>query len=213
MQINGKVSALLSCSIVVASLAFGGIAANAAPSTTDAAQSVTSTQTNSSCVAAITAAQLDGTTGLSTSVCTSTVTLTTTAARAITTDQLAGAKQSLSSPDYQSLVAATAAGTVKGKGYAQVFNNLTDRETQSGYMYWDGARVWVTQSYRGYQGNHQCLVSYAIGYTVENKACSDTGSTTRRTLTAQWLLTVVATPISWTEVRTMYATSSGAISQ
>ena len=145
--------------LLVASIAFGGVAANAAPLTTDGAQSITSSHTSTACVAAVSAAQLAGTTDLSTSVCTGTVTLTTSAAKPITSAQLAQAKQSLSTPAYQSLAVAAAAGAVQGKGYAQVFDNITDRETQSGYMYWDGARVWVTQSYRGYQGNHQsrCL--------------------------------------------------------
>ncbi|WP_141692785.1 hypothetical protein [Leifsonia xyli] len=141
--------------------------------------------------------------------------LTSSAATIVTVSGLAAAKQYLSAPAYQSLAAATAAGTVKGRSYSQAFNNITDQETQSGYFYYDGSHAWVTQSYRGTQGNHQCNVSWAVGYYVTNTGCTDTGSTSQRNLTMSWLIQVgiKGSPISWGESHTMHVNSAGSIWQ
>ncbi|WP_144267618.1 hypothetical protein [Leifsonia xyli] len=149
------------------------------------------------------------------SVCNTTVTLTSSAAKAITAFGLAAAKQSLSASAYQSLAVAAAAGTVRGRSYSQAFNNITDQETQAGYFYYDGSHAWVTQSYRGTPGNHQCNVSWAVGYYVTNTGCSDTGSTSKRNLTMSWLIQVgiKGSPISWSESHTMYVNSTGSIWQ
>ncbi len=204
---------IIATGVVAIALVLGSaLSANAA--TTDFATSIRSTETNSACVAAIADGQARGVKGLSSDVCTATVITTAGPATPATTFDVKAAQSSLSASDFKALVVAAAAGTVHSKPYSQTINQITDSETQSGTFYYDGARAWVTVTYRGYNGTHSCKVNYAVGYAITNTACSDSGSTTSRKLQMNWNVSIAVKggPIAWAESYTMHVNSAGTIS-
>jgi hypothetical protein len=122
--------------------------------------------------------------------------------------------QSTAAPQgFSALSAAVALGTVKSKSFLQQRNNITDSETQSGVIFYDGSRVWVTSTYRGFTGSQRCQVDWAVAYTVAPQNCSDSGSASQRVLSQQWLFTlqVGVVPVSWSETYTLQANASGQI--
>lgn len=147
--------------------------------------------------------------------CSSTVTLSSSNPVSVTVADVAEASQSLTTAQYQTLVAAAAAGKVKSKQYSQAEYQVTDSETQYGVFYYDGSHAWVTHTYRGYQGTHICRVDYATVYAVSNTGCSESGSTSQRDLQVKWQFNLVAkiVPISWEETYTIHVNSSGNIWQ
>lgn len=196
-------------------LAFGVMAvapASAAPSSTIVSSKTT---TNSACVAAVTAAQRSGDTSVSLDSCTSTVTLSESPEEVVTTADLAQAKQSMSSTEFTQLKAAAAAGSVKKKNYSQGFNNITDKQSQSGIFYYDGSRAWVTATYRGHQGTHNCNVNWSVGYVVEEKACSESGTNAQRDLYVKWHFSAIPSGglVNWDEAHTMHVNKTGRIWQ
>lgn len=198
-------------------LMFGAIAVAPASAATTAASSVVSskTTTNSECVSAVTAAQRKGDTTVSLASCTSTVTLSESPEESVTAADLAEAEQSLSATQFTQLKAAAAAGSVKKKNYSQGFNNITDKQSQSGTFYYDGSRAWVTSKYRGYQGTHNCVVNWAVGYVVEEKACSESGSNSQRDLYVRWHISAIPSGgfVNWDESHTMHVNATGRIWQ
>jgi hypothetical protein len=192
------------------------MASTAAEGVAGASTVVSSTTTTSDeCVAAVTAAIVAGDGRTSLDVCTSTVTLSTSPAQLVTAADLAQARSSMSATDFRGLTASLAAGSVTKKDYSQSIDNITDRQTQSGVFYFDGSRAWVTGSYRGYTGTHNCNVSYAVGYVVEEKACSESGSSSQRDLYMKWHFSVIPSggAVNWDEDHTMHVNSAGRIWQ
>lgn len=77
--------------------------------------------------------------------------------------------------------------TVRSAHWSQFVTGAAYTNTQDGTFYWDGSRVWVTQSYSGYRGTHRCFTNYVLaGWQVTNISKSDTGSTTSRSLYCGW---------------------------
>ena len=223
MKISTKFAAVvgagaLAASLVAATPAMAVTAASAASTATGSSSTIvvsSSTTTNNVCIAAVTAAQSAGDTSVSLDSCTSTVTLSESPEEVVTADDLAQAKQTLSSAKFAQLQAAAAAGTVKKKNYSQGFNNLTDKQSQSGTFYYDGSRAWVTAKYRGYQGTHHCEVNWAVGYIVEEKACSESGTNAQRDLYVKWHISAIPSAgfVNWDESHTMHVNKTGRIWQ
>lgn len=175
----------------------------------------TTTNTNEACAAAVTAAIEAGNDAVSTDVCTTTATVVESPPQGVTAADLAQARQGLSRASFSQLEVAAAAGTVKKKSYSQSFNNITDKQSQSGVFYYDGSRAWVTAKYRGYQGTHNCSVNWAVGYVVEQKACSESGSNAQRDLYVRWHFSAIPSGglVNWDESHTIHVNSAGRIWQ
>jgi len=63
-------------------------------------------------------------------------------------------------------------------------------QTQNGRFYYNGSRVWVTQTYAGSTGSHTCYTSYSVPpWTISGVSKSDGGSTTSRNLSCRWQVT------------------------
>ncbi|CAI9394315.1 hypothetical protein MICABA_02745 [Microbacterium sp. T2.11-28] len=90
----------------------------------------------------------------------------------------------MSPREFRELQTAVNAGTVRSKTFRRTYDNVVVAWSQSGRFYYDGSRVWVRSTYRGYTGYHSCRVDRAIGYVVERKNCDESGSTTKRDLRA-----------------------------
>ncbi len=189
----------------------------ATASTTSSGGTVVSqkTVTNRDCVEKVSAAIESGTANLSLDICTTTLTLTTSAPQTATVADIQVARTVLSPNDYQSLVVAAAAGTVHSKHFSQFQNNGTDSQPQFGTFYYDGSRAWLTQTYRGYNGYHTCQVDYSVGYDITNTACTDSGSPSQRMLTMTWLFKPlgIGGVLSWSETHKMYVNSAGSMWQ
>lgn len=197
----------------------GAASAQAVPDaqTYDGAMHVVSetSMTSRDCVSQIMQAMADGDAGLSTDVCTGTVTLSSSDPLPITASDIAQAKQTLAPEQYQDLVSAVTAGTVRKKAYSQSENNITDGETQYGNFYYDGSRAWVTSAYRGFTGTHICKIDWAVGYAVSNTGCFEGGTNSRRDLYAKWYfgVGVKGSPIAWEETYSMHVNAAGSIWQ
>jgi hypothetical protein len=182
--------------------------------TVDTTRVVSSTiETSDECLTAVEAARAGGQIDLTTDVCTATITLKASAPRSVSLQDIAKVKGRMSATDYQTLTAATMAGTVRSKSYSQSKNNITDGESQFGTFYYDGARVWVTQSYRGIRGTHHCKVDWAVGYVVDLKECSESGSLSQRNLWAKWHFSVIPSGglANWDEYYFLHVNSAGRI--
>lgn len=106
---------------------------------------------------------------------------------------------------------AVSAGTVRSKHYSQALSGGAWTATQNGTMYYTGTggRVWVTQSYQGYQGSHRCFVNYSVGFSVSLQGCYDTGDTITRRLEQSYYVQPAKLPVGWSAGSVMYAHSSG----
>jgi hypothetical protein len=175
----------------------------------------TKTVVNDECVAAVTAAIAAGDTDVSVDVCTRAVTLSASPARRVTATELASARDSLSAADYAELSAAVNAGDVRSKAYRQEQINGSDMEVQYGTFYYDGARAWISATYRGVRGSHSCVSNYAVGLAVEKVACSDNGGTYDRKIYATWRFSIISkfVPINWTETYSLNVSGQGSIWQ
>lgn len=78
------------------------------------------------------------------------------------------------------------------------------QQTQNGTFYYDGSRVWISQSYGGRQGSHVCFSNYHVT-PIENITVGENGGITFRRLTCDW---DVAQPIGITTHASMTATVS-----
>jgi hypothetical protein len=175
----------------------------------------TKTVVNDQCVAAVSAAIADGATDLSVDVCTRTVALSVAPARRVTANELASARGSLSAAEYAELSAAVNAGTVRSKAYRQEQINGADKESQYGTFYYDGAKVWISASYRGVKGSHKCVSDYAVGLDVSLVECADSGGTYDRTIYAKWRFSIIhkVVPINWVETYSLNVSAQGSIWQ
>ncbi|AJM77284.1 hypothetical protein C5C66_03370 [Rathayibacter toxicus] len=133
----------------------------------------------------------------------------------MTTADVEALKSSLSPQTFSTLMDATADGGVQKREYSQQMNNITDAETQHGTFYYDGDKVWVTETYKGFSGTHMCEVNWAVGYTVNIVACGDSGSQTQRDLNATWAfgIGVKGSPVGWNETYTIHVGNDGNIWQ
>lgn len=117
-------------------------------------------------------------------VCTFRETMTVSAPSLVTPTDILEVQDSLSAREFGELQTAVNAGTVRSKTFRRTYDNLVVAWSQSGRFYYDGSRVWVRSTYRGYTGYHSCTVDRAIGYVIERKACDESGSTSKRDLRA-----------------------------
>lgn len=93
------------------------------------------------------------------------------------------ADTSLSAAEKAELSYIAASSTVRSKTYSNFITGLSYTVTQSGVFYYNGSRVWVTQTYLGSTGSQNCVANYAVPpWSVSGFSKSDTGSTTVRTV-------------------------------
>lgn len=103
------------------------------------------------------------------------------------------------------ILSTASAGTVRTRTWAQHTTSGAYVMRQNGRFYYDGARVWVTQSYRGARGFHDCGIDFLLpGWQIHTITRSDTGSNTVRYLNCRW--NVVEWPIPITRSWDMTAT-------
>ncbi|WP_349865478.1 hypothetical protein [Leifsonia sp. WHRI 6310E] len=103
---------------------------------------------------------------------------------------------------------------VSSNHWSQFVTGAAYTQTQNGTFYYNGSRVWVTQSYSGYTGSHTCFTNYVVvGWTISNVSKSDSGSTTSRNLYCGWNVNQPAwITTSWSMTATVHTngTISGA---
>lgn len=76
---------------------------------------------------------------------------------------------------------------VSSNHWSQFVTGAVYTQTQNGTFYYNGSRVWVTQTYSGYTGSHACFTNYVVPpWGISNIAKSDSGSTTARNLYCGW---------------------------
>jgi hypothetical protein len=93
------------------------------------------------------------------------------------------ADASLSTAEKAGLQYIATSSTVRSKSYSNFITGLSYTVTQNGTFYYNGSRVWVTQTYLGRNGSQFCVANYAVPpWSVSNFSKSDTGSTTVRTV-------------------------------
>lgn len=134
-------------------------------------------------------------------------------AKSLTLADIQIVKAGMSDSDFASLSKAVAAGAVKSRYYSQQMNHITDSETQSGTFYYDGSRAWVTSSYRGFTGSHRCMIDWAVGFGVSPQNCYESGSSSERVLSQQWLMRPFLSgfPVSWSETYTLRVNAVGQV--
>lgn len=120
------------------------------------------------------------------------------------------ADPSLTSSQKASLTAAAATLTVSSNHYSQFTTGAFYTVTQNGTFYYDGTRVWVGTTYAGKTGSHNCFINYAVGATVTNNQCTESGTTGRRDMGYSW--TVSAQGITYGNSMTAKLYANGTIS-
>jgi hypothetical protein len=210
------VISLATIGVVMIVAAGASTAASATPASilVNTAQSKSEFSTNSACVTQLKSASARAAGSRSIDDCASKVVVETSAATPVSLADLDAAKSTMSASEYASLTAAVHASAVYSKSYSQTIYAISDQMKQYGTFYYNGSTVWVTSIYSGYKGTHYCTVPYAVGYSISNNACSDSGSTSTRTLTMIWNVAVGLIPrgpISWSESYSMHVSSNGAI--
>lgn len=173
----------------------------------------TKTHISADCLAQIQALTTDSGMSVDQTICTTSSTLYVSDENTVTLAEVQGLSNSLSPQSFRSLMVAAVAGTVKSKTYLQSMNHGTDGETQTGKFYYDGARAWVSTTYRGYTGTHVCRVDWSIGFLIYQVGCSDSGSLSTRNLDAQWGFQPLALPIYWEETYRINVDATGYIYQ
>lgn len=73
-------------------------------------------------------------------------------------------------------------GGVYSKSYSQFVTGAAYTVTHGGRFYYNGSKVWVGTTYLGYRGSHVCYVNYAVGVSIATNSCSESGSTTTRSM-------------------------------
>jgi hypothetical protein len=171
------------------------------------------TSVNKACDTAVKVAELRNRAKLSTEICTVQIKTSVADAKTVRLSDIQEVKSSLSASDFDSLTRAVAAGTVKSRFYLQQVNHITDSETQSGTFYYDGSRAWVTSTYRGVTGSHRCMIDWTVGFGVSPQNCYESGSSSERALSQQWLMSPFLSgfPVSWSETYTLRVNSSGQV--
>ena len=175
----------------------------------------TSSTVSTSCELALKQAISEGYRPSQDGLCKVALKTTVSASKPVLSSELGGLKSTLSLGDYKALALAVSLGTVRSRNYYQQVVNLSNVESQSGTFYYDGSRVWVAEFYRGFTGSHRCQVERAAFYSVSPQNCYESGSTSNKTLSQQWLFTLginagaVSLPISWSETYSLHVDSYG----
>jgi hypothetical protein len=169
--------------------------------------------TSSECLVAMADAGVVG--GEAHDACTWSESLDVSDARIPDAQELDVVAHDMAPSEARELLAARAAGAVRSKAYSYTRNNVSDRERIAGTFYYDGARAWVKSSYRSFTGSLRCSVDWAVGFDVSATSCADSGSTSKRQLTAVWKFGagIKGSPISWSETQKLFVSASGAITK
>ncbi len=121
--------------------------------------------------------------------------------------------ESLSAKQKSELLQASTRGTVRSNHWSQFVTGIAYTNTQDGTFYYDGSRVWVTQTYAGKKGSHRCFSNYVISpYAITNISKSDSGSTTSRSLKCSWNVKQAGLPIVTSWSMTAVVSKAGGIS-
>jgi hypothetical protein len=105
---------------------------------------------------------------------------------AVTTAQIK-ADPGLTATQKNEILSTNAVAATKSNHWSQFTTGGSYTQTQNGTFYYNGSRVWVTQTYAGTSGSHACFTNYVVSpWAISNIAKSDSGSTTSRTLTCGW---------------------------
>lgn len=89
----------------------------------------------------------------------------------------------LTSTQRTELLGQVSARATTSAHWSQFQTGIAYTQTQNGIFYWNGSRVWVTQTYGGYTGSHRCFNNYSVApWSVSNIGTSDSGSTSVRNL-------------------------------
>jgi hypothetical protein len=122
------------------------------------------------------------------------------------------ADPSLSATDRSSLVKAAAAATIKSNHWSQFTTGGSYTQTQNGTFYYNGSRVWVTETVSGKKGSHACFTNYVVApYEISNVSKSDSGSTTSRKLNCKWNVKQII-PVTTSAEMTATLSKTGGIS-
>lgn len=201
--------------LAIPAITLGAVLFAAPASSADAPTARSRTTTSQDCLDTVNRAIAAGKTGVSSDMCSTTSTLTVSEERTVTVDDVASAKDALSTQEYRSLMRAAESGEVRSKDYAQSVNNVVNGVTQYGTFYYDGGRAWVAESYRGYQGSHTCQTQWAVGYVVELKKCVDYGSPDERVVQGVWHFSVIPSGglVNWDETHELHVNATGSIWQ
>jgi hypothetical protein len=214
MKQQKYIRATAAAGLVIASLTVAP-AANADPAlgVSDKAGVSQVNSISNACEVAVKGAELKARKKLSPEICKVQVVTSYSDAKKMSFSDVERLQGSLSASDYDSLSKAAAAGTVRSRFYLQQVNHITDSETQSGTFYYDGVRAWVTNTYRGVTGSHLCMIDWAVGFGVSPQNCYESGSTSVRILSQQWLMSPFLNgfPISWSETYTLRVNAVGQV--
>lgn len=194
----------LSAMLLIASLT-GATAANAQPLPT--------TGMNASCVAQVKALGLSAVEkSEALKVCSVTQNVALGMPRTVSTSEIL-ADKSLSASAKADLVAAAAAATVSSRNWSQFTTGAAYTVTHGGKFFYNGTRVWATVTYAGYTGSHNCVTNYAVGFTIAQRACSESGSTTSRAMYNSWTVGVLVqgSPVSYDVSMTANLSKTGGV--
>lgn len=174
----------LSLALAVGSLLVGTVAlpATAAPRADD----FSSTYSVPECVTQVKAAIAEGTAnGATVKDCVVTTALDLSDSYVVTPAEIQSST-SLTDSEKSTLVVAAAAGAIIGKHWSQYTTGVAYTRTHNGTFYYNGSRVWVTTTYLGYKGSHNCFTNYSVGFNITGGSCNESGSTTSRALYSNW---------------------------
>jgi hypothetical protein len=206
---------LLAAISLLASVSAGATAnaANASEASPDRGSTSSITRINKDCEAAIRTSETQVTKQSMFDNCKTVVTTAVSGSRLVTLGEISELRDSMDSSEYRDLSRAVAAGTVKAKNFNQQSLHVASSLTQRGTFYYDGARVWLSSSYRGFTGSHYCQVDWVSGFTIQSQNCYDTGTNTSRTVTQQWLVSpfLGGFPVSWSESYSIQIFADGTV--
>lgn len=176
---------------VVMAVAVGGALAIAGAIPAGAANA-SPAESSADCIAQITAIESRTGAAVDKGVCSLQTASVVLGNAEVATAAIIKADPRLSAAQKSELLATAAAGSVKTKTYSQfTTSGITYTVTQNGRFYYDGAKVWVGTTYRGAKGSHSCFVNYAVGTSIQNNYCSESGTNTVRYMKYGWTVTLI----------------------
>lgn len=120
---------------------------------------------------------------------------------------------SLSRRDRTELLDAASRGAVRSNHWTQWTTGIAYTNTQDGTFYYNGSRVWVTQTYGGKRGSQRCFTNYVVSpYEISKIQKSDSGSTASRSLKCSWNVKQGVFPVTTSWSMTATVSKSGGIS-
>lgn len=171
--------------------------------------SSSSTEVVQECVEARRAAAPDSPT--TTADCTVTKTLMAGRAEPVPAELSEDVEQRFKGEDASSLAAAIRAGSVESRAYSQSLTGLAWTATQDGIFYFNGDRAWVSDTYLGYTGTHNCAVNYSVGFSVSLQSCGESGDYTTRALNQSYYVQPLNAPIGWSAGSTTHVYANGGV--